>query len=198
MTITKDNITAVILAGGRGSRLGGQDKGLIDFNGKPLIETILNQIKPQVGKILINANRNQAIYEGYGYPVFNDDLSDFQGPLAGFASAMEIAKTSHIITLPCDGPAIAPQYVSRMINSTQRHSNTIVVAHDGIRMQPIYALVPIGLLKSLQSFLANGDRKVDLWYAKHHCELADFSDTAKSFANINTKEEQQKIQKDTP
>ena len=115
MTSNKNNITAVILAGGKGSRLGGQDKGLVDYNGKLLIEHVLERITPQVSTVLINANRNVDTYKQYGFPVINDDLSDFQGPLAGFASAMRASTTSHILTLPCDGPLLPLDLASRML-----------------------------------------------------------------------------------
>lgn len=195
MTSNKNNITAVILAGGKGSRLGGQDKGLVDYNGKPLIEHVLERISPQVGTVLINANRNVDTYKQYGFPVINDDLSDFQGPLAGFASAMRASTTSHILTLPCDGPLLPLDLASRMLKKLSEKAGSIVVAHDGKRLQPVHALIPITLLESLEYFLANGDRKIDLWYAEHLVTLANFSDNPKVFSNINTEEQRQEMEK---
>lgn len=193
MAIDKNNITAVILAGGKGRRLGGQDKGLVSYKDKTLIEHVLERIEPQVNSILINANRNQEIYSRYGYPVINDELSDFQGPLAGFATAMKTANTAYIITLPCDGPMLPDDLVLRMINTIEDNprslSESIAVAHDGERMQPVYALLPVALIDSLEKFLRNGDRKIDLWYTKHHTVLADFSDKPDSFFNINTEKQ---------
>ena len=194
MTLTKNNITAVILAGGKGRRLQGQDKGLVLFNGKPLIEHVIAHIKPQVGAILINANRNIKTYQGYGYPVINDELSDFQGPLAGFASAMKVVKTSHILTLPCDAPKLPDDLVSRMLKAIADQKDCIAVAHDGKRMQPVHALVPIHLLNSLEEFLESGDRKIDLWYDKHPVEIVDFSDQPYAFSNINTEEQRKKME----
>ena len=195
MTSNKNNITAVILAGGKGSRLGGQDKGLVDYNGKLLIEHVLERITPQVSTVLINANRNVDTYKQYGFPVINDDLSDFQGPLAGFASAMRASTTSHILTLPCDGPLLPLDLASRMLKKLSEKAGSIVVAHDGKRLQPVHALIPITLLESLEDFLANGDRKIDLWYAEHLVTLADFSDNPKVFSNINTEEQRQEMEK---
>ena len=103
----RSNITAVILAGGRGKRLGGQDKGLVELDGKPLIEHILDAIASQVDRVTINANRNQQSYANYGYPVINDNMADYQGPLAGFAAALSACNTDYIVTLPCDGPYVA-------------------------------------------------------------------------------------------
>lgn len=187
MPIHPSNITAVILAGGKGRRLGGQDKGLVDYQGKPLIQHVLDKITPQVTQLCINANRNQAQYEQFGYPVISDELSDFQGPLAGFATAMQHCKTEFILTMPCDGPHLPNNYVERLIaGNTQANDETLVVAHDGERLQPVHALIPVSLLDSLLNFLQQGERKIDRWYAQHTMHKADFSDMAEVFFNINT------------
>ena len=198
-----NDITAVILAGGKGRRLGGQDKGLVNYKGRPLIEHILHIIKPQVQAIMINANRNLERYAEYGFPVINDDLTNFQGPLAGFISAMKAVSTTHILTLPCDGPKIPPDYSQRLLSALETQNeetinNTIVVAHDGERMQPVHALIPTGLAASLEAFLEKGDRKIDLWYAQHPVVLADFSDIPDVFQNINTEEQRRKLEQDEP
>lgn len=190
MLIKKENITALILAGGRGSRMGGLDKGLVTYQKKKLIEHVLDAISPQVGQIIINANRNQPEYQSYGYPVINDELSDFQGPLAGFYSAMNKSATDYIVTLPCDGPNLPNDLVERLSQQV-KNENTIAVAHDGKRMQPVYALIPIKLKESLNDFLQNGDRKIDLWYAQHDTQIADFSNNVSAFFNINTEEQRQ-------
>ncbi|MCF6191102.1 MAG: molybdenum cofactor guanylyltransferase [Cocleimonas sp.] len=192
MRIDKKNITAVILAGGKGRRLEGQDKGLVVYKGKALIQHVIERIHSQVGSIVINANRNQETYASYGYSTISDEMSDFQGPLAGFASAMKLVKTDYIITLPCDGPSLPLDLVSRMLSKLNDYtdpSNCIAVAHDGERMQPVHALIPVALITSLEAFLANGDRKIDLWYAKHELVLVDFSDQPDAFFNINKKEQ---------
>ena len=198
-----NDITAVILAGGKGRRLGGQDKGLVNYKGRPLIEHILHIIKPQAQSIVINANRNLERYAAYGFPVINDDLTNFQGPLAGFISAMKTVSTTHILTLPCDGPKIPPDYSQRLLSALETQheetiNNTIVVAHDGERMQPVHALIPTGLAASLEAFLEKGDRKIDLWYAQHPVVLADFSDIPDVFQNINTEEQRRKLEQDEP
>ena len=191
MTIEKNQITAVILAGGKGSRLGGQDKGLVNYQDKPLIQHVLDRIKPQVGQIIINANRNQDDYAKFDLPVISDELSDFQGPLAGFLTGMRTSKTDYILTLPCDGPDLPDDLVSRLVKELEngQGENNLVVAHDGERLQPVHALIPTSLIKSLEEFLANGDRKIDLWYAQHPMATADFSDKPEVFFNINTEEQ---------
>lgn len=194
MTIEKNQITAVILAGGKGSRLGGQDKGLVSYQNKPLIQHVLDRIKPQVGEIIINANRNQDDYAKFDHPVISDELSDFQGPLAGFLTGMRTSKTDYILTLPCDGPDLPDDLVSRLVNELENSQgeNNLVVAHDGERLQPVHALIPTSLIESLEGFLANGDRKIDLWYAQHPMATADFSDKPEVFFNINTEEQRAK------
>jgi molybdenum cofactor guanylyltransferase len=192
MSIDKKNITAVILAGGKGRRLEGQDKGLVIYKGKALIQHVIERIQSQVGDIVINANRNQETYASYGYPMISDEMGDFQGPLAGFATAMKMVQTDYIVTLPCDGPSLPLDLVSRMLsklNTLDDVSDAIAVAHDGEWLQPVHALIPIALIDSLEAFLANGDRKIDLWYAKHNLILVDFSNQPNAFFNINKKEQ---------
>lgn len=185
-TTERDNITAVILAGGRGSRLGGQDKGLLEFAGRPIIEHILEAISPQAGAVIINANRNLQHYSKYGQPVISDEMADYQGPLAGFAAALAASSTDYIMTIPCDGPFVPADLIARMSRAMLDQHAELAVAHDGQRMQPVYALIPRTLESSLQQFLDSGDRKIDRWYALHTSALADFSDVADTFFNINT------------
>jgi molybdenum cofactor guanylyltransferase len=192
--LDSQQITAVILAGGMGRRMGGQDKGQLILNGRPLIEYVLEAIEPQVKTILINANRHQAEYARYGYSVIPDVLQGYQGPLAGFASGMRAASTPYIVTLPCDGPFSAPDLVARLAAALQNMHADIAVAHDGERLQPVYALLPTKLQSSLEDFLTAGERKIDRWYAQHNIAFADFADVAQTFRNINTPQDQQQIQ----
>ncbi len=192
MKIDKNSITAVILAGGKGRRLEGQDKGLVVYQGKMLIQHVIERIQPQAFDVVINANRNQKTYAGFGFSVMSDEMSDFQGPLAGFATAMKSVTTDYIITLPCDGPSLPLDLVARMLlalNSSSEISDRIVVAHDGTRMQPAHALIPVTLIDSLKAFLLTGDRKIKRWYTKHKIVLVDFSDQPSAFFNINKREQ---------
>lgn len=181
-----DNITAVILAGGCGSRLGGQDKGLLEFAGRPIIEHILEAISPQAGAVIINANRNLEDYSKYGHPVISDEMDNYQGPLAGFAAALAACSTDYILTLPCDCPFVPADLIARMSRAMLEQHAELAVAHDGQRMQPVYALIPRTLETSLLQFLDSGERKIDRWYTLHTTALADFSDVADTFFNINT------------
>ena len=194
MSLDKADITAVILAGGQGRRLGGQDKGLIEFDGRLMIEILIERLQGQQLDILINANRNQATYQSYDYPVIGDELEDYQGPLAGFASAMASVKTRYILTLPCDSPMLADNFSDRFIETQDREESPICVAHDGERLQPVYALIDTRLLDDLKLFLDDGERKIDRWYAQHNYALVDFSDDTAMFQNINKPEDQHRMQ----
>ena len=192
-TPDKHDVTAVILAGGKGRRMDGRDKGLVKLADRALIEYVIDAIEPQVETILLNANRNQEKYAIYGYPVISDELADFQGPLAGFLSALNNATTTHIVTLPCDGPLLPDDLVDRLISAWITDDAEIAVAHDGNRMQPVYALIPTSLSASLNVFLEEGGRKIDIWYEKHRIALADFSDCPETFRNINTDEQREML-----
>lgn len=193
---TLETITGVILAGGRARRMGGVDKGLVPFAGRPLIEWVIDGLTPQVGKLLINANRNMDQYASYGHPVINDTIADFQGPLAGFVSAMAAAEPGWIATVPCDGPFLATELVGRLCAAVDREQSEIAVATDGKRMQPVYALIPTALVASLRQFLAEGDRKIDLWYSRHRVALADLSDRPESFININSMQDSKRLEQE--
>ena len=194
--LSKQDVTAVILAGGKGRRMDGKDKGLVELANHPLIEHVIAAIEPQVETIILNANRNQEQYTHYGYPVVADILDGYQGPLAGFFSALKQTTTSHIVTLPCDGPLLPGDLVERMIFALNDENAEIAVAHDGERMQPVYALIPTTLTTSLNNFLDSGERKIDLWYKQHRVALASFADCPETFININTDEQRDRLQKE--
>ena len=194
MSIDQKDITAVILAGGQGRRMGGQDKGLIEFDGKPLVAILVEQLSQQDVAIIINANRNHQQYQKLGYPVISDTLEDYQGPLAGFASAMAAVSSRFILTLPCDGPLLGDDYVTRFIASYTQNAAPVQVAFDGNRLQPVHALLKVDLLASLNRFLDDGDRKIDRWYAQHDYQRVDFSDCPSMFRNINTPADRESLQ----
>ncbi len=182
-------VTGIILAGGKARRMGGQDKGLIHLAQKPMIEYVLNAIQPQVDDIIINANRNQAIYKAYGFPVVADQIEGYCGPLAGMASGLQAAKTPFVVTVPCDSPLIPDDLVQKLYSTMQDEDAEICTAHSSGRMQPVFTLMKTEVLPSMLEFLNNGERKIDKWFEKHHLAIADFSDQAETFININSEEE---------
>lgn len=187
-------ITGVILAGGKGRRMQGKDKGLIELNGKLLIQHVISAIAPQVGQLVINANRNLQDYADLGYPVVRDSMADYQGPLAGFLATMDSVDTQELVTVPCDGPSLPGDLVQRLVAEREQAAADIAVAHDGRRLQPVYALLPTRLKHDLKAFLDAGGRKIDLWYARHNVVQVDFSDSAEAFVNINTPQDREELQ----
>lgn len=195
MTSTQD-ITGVILAGGRGSRMGGADKGLQNFHGVPLALHTQLRLSPQVGELLINANRNLAAYESFGVPVWPDaaSLGDFAGPLAGFLTGLERSETPLMMTVPCDTPLFPHDLVERLLSALQAEKADIAMAaareEDGqLRPQPVFCLLRTELLESLVRFTASGGRKIDAWTAQHKTALVAFDqpgDDARAFFNANT------------
>nr|VFJ72557.1 MAG: molybdopterin-guanine dinucleotide biosynthesis protein A [Candidatus Kentron sp. FW] len=191
----RNRITGIILAGGQAKRMGGQDKGLIDLAHKAMVEHAIAVLRPQVGALVISANRNSEIYRRFGYPVIPDVMGDYLGPLAGMASSMRYAGTPYIVTVPCDSPFIPPNLVERLYATLDKAQASICVAHDGKRMQPVFALLRSSLWTGIMDFLKAGDRKVDLWYAEHKMALADFSDKPEIFLNVNTPEDKTVLEK---
>lgn len=186
---SRPDITGVILAGGRGRRLEGKDKGLLPIQGKAMIEFVIAAIKPQVGDILINANRNEQAYARLGYPVINDTMAGYCGPLAGVVSALENSKTDFVATVPCDCPRLPDDLVSRLIHALQTENTRVSVAHDGERLQPMFGLLHRDLLPALKAYLTAGERKADNWYRQQKAAMADFSDIPQAFININTEQD---------
>ncbi len=179
-------VTAGILTGGRGSRMGGIDKGWVELDGKPLVRHLLDRLQPQTGHILINANRNLDDYAALGYPVVRDRLDGFQGPLAGFAALLNACEGDWLAVTPCDSPLLPDDYLQRLQAAAKQNPEArIVVAHDGRRIQPVHALIARELINDLEDFLQSGERKIDLWYDRHHWVPADFSDRPETFVNLN-------------
>ena len=189
MEAVTELITPVILAGGRGRRMGEKDKGLVLLNDRPLIEYVIDAIAEQNTNILISANQNLERYSEYGYPVISDRVGGFQGPLAGMAAAMKVATTPYILTLPCDAPFVYSGYQDAMWAGLQGQQTDLAVAYDGRRLQPVHALLPVSLRSELEDFLSGSVRRVDTWYSAHAMGLVDFSDRPQMFHNLNTPEE---------
>lgn len=185
----KNLITGIILAGGLARRMGGKDKGLINVAGKPLIEYVIEALRPQVNSLIINTNRNLDSYKNYGVPIVVDSVSGFHGPLAGMASCMCVVDREYMVTVPCDSPNLPDDLVTRMYAGLTGENAEISVAHDGNYIQPVFALMKTNLLDSLLEFLDGGDRKISNWFEKHRLATVDFSDKPETFININTPED---------
>lgn len=191
--ITSEHITGLILAGGRAQRMGGIDKGLIPFHGKPLIESAISRLKPQVSTILINANRSITKYAHHGYPVLMDETPDFSGPLAGFSVGLKHCKTPYLLTSPCDSPLLPEDLAQKMADELESNNLELVFASskedDGkIWSQPVFCLMKSSLKDSIDSFLSKGDLKIDRWFKELRSGTVVF-ENPQAFANVNTPEE---------
>jgi molybdopterin-guanine dinucleotide biosynthesis protein A len=197
MNIAIEDITGLVLAGGRGSRMGGADKGLENHQGMPLALHALLRLQPQVGSSMINANRNLSAYESMGAPVWPDALPDYPGPLAGLLAGLERCETDYLVTVPCDTPGFPQDLVRRLADALAGADAEIAMAstlEDGVmRAQPVFCLLKATLMESLVAFLHGGQRKIDRWTAQHRCVLVPFDDAA-AFFNANTTAELQQLQ----
>lgn len=192
--IPVEDISAVILAGGRARRMSGEDKGLIELKGRPLVGHIITALRPQVGEILINANRNLERYRAFGYPVIEDIMGDFFGPLVGMATGMQATDKPYLLTVPCDSPLVPAHFAGSLYRALAGEKAELSVAHDGVRMQPVFALLDCRLLPGLLDYLNGGGRKIDTWYARHRLALADFSAVPEMFLNLNTPEDKSALE----
>lgn len=177
-------VSAVILAGGRATRMGGEDKGWVALAGRPLIDHVLERLRPQVDEVLINANRSQTRYQALA-PVISDDNNDYLGPLAGMQAGLAAAHHDWVLFVPCDGPALPHDLMSRF-RAALTPDTELVVAHDGDWLQPVVALLHKSLLPSLTHALTEGERKIDIWLARHKMAVVSFADQPDAFINLNS------------
>ncbi len=199
--IPQENITGLILAGGRGSRMGGVDKGLQSHQGLPMALHALMRLSPQVGAVLVNANRNLAAYESFGAPVWPDSLADYAGPLAGVLTGLEHCETPYLVTVPCDSPLFPLDFVQRLAHALEAEDAEIAMVGTrdpadptaALQAQPVFCLMKTELIESLVRFTQSGQRKIDKWTAQHRCVLVPFDDEP-AFANANTLAELQQLQ----
>ena len=198
-------VTGLILAGGRGSRMGGTDKGLQNFHGLPLAFQTLMRLQLQsqpLQEVLINANRNLAAYKSLGVPVWPDSIDGFAGPLAGFLTGLERCETPLLLTVPCDTPLFPLDLLERLLAALKAQDANLAMAAapeaDGtVRPQPVFCLLKTELLESLVKFTQNGGRKIDAWTAQHRCAIVPFDlpgDSPQAFSNANTLAELQQLE----
>ena len=182
------SVSGIVLAGGQGRRMGGVDKGLQPLRGKPMVEHVLERLRPQVEEILINANQNLEEYRKLGHEVVPDDIAGFAGPLAGLHAGMKAAAHPLVATVPCDSPFLPDDLIARLKKNLGE--NHLAVAKTGDQPHPVFALVKRHeCMESLEAFLAQGGRKIDAWYASLRVVEVSFDDEADAFRNINTRDE---------
>lgn len=179
-------VTAIILSGGLATRMGGIDKGLVELDGKPLVQHVIERLSKQAEEILINANREIAQYQRFGYPVLQDETADFIGPLAGFSLGLQQARHEYLLTVPCDSPLIPVDLSQRLLAALTSQNVDIAVATSEGDAHPVFSLCKRTVLPSLTAYLAQGGRKVSAWQKQQAYVEVDFSDQAEAFINLNT------------
>ena len=183
------SVTGLILAGGKGSRMGGVDKGLQPFRGKRLVDHVYERLVPQVGGVIINANQNQEAYRSLGVRVVSDAISGFAGPLAGMHAGLSVSKRPFLASVPCDSPFLPADLIERLYARIEETGAELAVAKTGEQPHPVFSLMRRGVLDHLGDFLKGGGRKIDAWYASLAVVEVAFDDEAQAFSNINTLEE---------
>jgi len=186
----------VVLAGGRGLRMGGIDKGWIELAGRPLIAHVLARFAPQVGEVLISANRNIERYASLGYTVITDDVpGDFSGPLAGLRAALSHARVDLVCSVPCDSPMLPVDLVARLREALQATGAQLAVARTSDRIHPVFALYRRELRSTLDAYLAAGERTVQAWQKRQRSVEVSFDDVPRAFENINTPADLERLQR---
>lgn len=183
------HISALILAGGRATRMNGVDKGLVLFQQKPLVQHVIARLTPQVDEILLNANREMADYEVFGLPVLRDGNDEFIGPLAGFSLGLQHTKYEYVLTVPCDSPLLPRDLVQRLLNVLLESRANIAVAISAGNAHPVFCLMKKNVWPSLQAYIKSGERKVSSWQKSLKYVEVDFSDCVDAFTNLNTFED---------
>ena len=184
-------VTGLILAGGKGSRMGGVDKGLQAFRGKRLVDHVYERFAPQVGGVIINANQNHDEYKSFGVRVVSDAIGGFAGPLAGLHAGLSVSKRPFLSSVPCDSPFLPADLVERLFKRLDDSGAELAVAKTGDQPHPVFSLMRRGVLDHLTEFLKGGGRKIDAWYATLSVVEVGFDDQPQAFSNINTREELQ-------
>ena len=179
-------ISAIILSGGRATRMNGVDKGLVLLQNKPLITHVVERLKPQVGEILINANREIAQYQTFGLKVLQDETDEFLGPLAGILLGLKHAKNEFVLSAPCDSPLLPADLAQRLLDDMLESRMDIAVASSYSNAHPVFCLMKKNVLPSLIAFLEAGERRVSAWQKSLNYIEVDFSDNADGFINLNT------------
>lgn len=182
-------ITGIILAGGQGRRMGGADKGLVELEGRPMVQHVIDRFAPQVDALVINANQNVEVYRTLGYPVISDAVGGFAGPLAGLHAGMSLAHTPLCATVPCDSPFLPSDLIARLQRGLHDAQAQLAVARTLDQPHPVFCLVERAVLAHLEAFLHGGGRKIDAWYATLRVTEVAFDDEADAFRNINTRDE---------
>jgi molybdopterin-guanine dinucleotide biosynthesis protein A len=191
---SQTKVAGVILAGGRARRMNNQDKGLVNFKGRPMVSYAIAALAPVADFVVINANRNIDQYRQFGWPVISDQTDSFDGPLAGVLTAMIHVDADILVVIPCDAPLIKTEHLQKLLFTRAENNADVAVAFDGIRLHPVFLAIKTALRTRLQDYLAGGQRKVADWLAQQNLVQVDFSNEPEVFSNVNTLAELSKLE----
>ncbi len=189
----QNKVSGVVLAGGQARRMQQQDKGLMLFKQRPLVSYPIAALATVANHLVISANRNQAIYQQWQYPVISDASDDFDGPLAGILAALEYLDAEVLLVLPCDSPLFTAAHLQQLLEGLTEQFD-IAVAYDGERLHPVFLAVRSELKNSLKAYLASGERRLQNWIFQHRVNQVDFSQQAQIFSNVNTLAELERLE----
>ncbi len=191
---SQTKVAGVILAGGRARRMNNQDKGLVNFKGRPMVSYAIAALTSVVDQLFINANRNFDQYRQFGWPVISDQTDSFDGPLAGILSAMIHVDADVLLVVPCDSPLIKAEHLQKLLLARAEQDADVAVAFDGISLHPVFLAIRTSLQTRLQDYLAGGQRKAADWLAQQNLVQVDFSNEPELFSNINSMAELAKLE----
>ncbi len=185
MNIKLEDVCGVILAGGRGQRMGGRDKGLVPYQGQPLVKHVIDKLQPQLKSLIININRNQRRYQEFELTLCSDRYPNYQGPLAGIASAFDCSVSDYLLFSPCDTPNLPKDLVERLIATANQQQKKLVITESPSGTQPLCCLIHRSLRPSLSTYLESGERRVQGWTQQQDLAICKY-DEDDFFFNINT------------
>jgi len=183
-----EHTDAIVLTGGRGERMGGRDKGLVELCGKPLVQWVTDSIAPQVDQIIISANRNLDEYRTLGFPVVVDELKDFQGPLAGIHSALKKTGSEFVLVVPTDSPGLPPDLCYKLGAALLESKAEIAVVETDGKLQPVLMLFRTALKPEFEKWMQQGSRKVIDWINSRRHVTVSFPGDELLIVNINDSE----------
>ena len=186
----------LLLAGGRATRMGGGDKGLRLLAGRPILDHVIERLRAQLDRLLLNANGDPARFAAYGLPVVGDSPPDFAGPLAGVLAGLEWAAREApdcplLLSAPTDAPFLPRDLARRLWAGRESEGADIAMAASGGRTHPVVGLWPAALAPALRHALVEeGLRKVDIWTARYRVAVVDFPiEAVDPFFNANRPED---------
>lgn len=189
--LSRLDVTGLVLAGGQGQRMGGQDKGWVEFRQRPMVEYAVQLLRPEVSTLLISCNRNIPRYSELADLTIADELEGYQGPLAGIQAALRVCKTDNLLVVPCDTPLLSEQIIGRLLAVAKAHPRHICVLSETDWWHPLHTVIPVEFAASLDRWLEEGRRGVQGWMRQHPFVEVDVSDLASQLQNLNSPDELQ-------